>query len=96
MYIVFLRSVLRLLVTANAVPWTLILVVFIMETICSSERSVLTTGIRHNISEDGILLSHRRESLRSYKRLITSLNCSNRTVSVMSMRCVFCEGLEVQ
>jgi hypothetical protein len=39
-----------------------------MEAICSSETSVHTTSTRRHIPEDGILHSHRRENLKSYKR----------------------------
>jgi hypothetical protein len=48
----------RLLVTANVVPSSPILVTLMMEA---------TRATRHNISEDGILHSHRRENLKSYK-----------------------------
>jgi hypothetical protein len=47
---------LRLLATAN-VPSLLILVTLIMEAILSSETSVLTRAVWHNIPEDGILYS---------------------------------------
>jgi hypothetical protein len=43
-----------------------------MEAIRSSETSVHTRSIRRHIPEDGILHSHRRENLKSYK-LLTSL-----------------------
>jgi hypothetical protein len=48
--------VLRLLVTANVVPSSLILVTLMMEAIPSSETSVLPRGTRRNIPEDGIRL----------------------------------------
>jgi hypothetical protein len=54
--------VLRLLVTANVVPTSSILVT-LMEAIRSSETSVLTKVTRRNKPEDGILYSHRRENL---------------------------------
>jgi hypothetical protein len=37
-----------------------------LETIRSSEMSVLTRTTRHHIPEDGIRHSHRRENLTSY------------------------------
>jgi hypothetical protein len=58
----FLRSVLRLLVTAN-VNSSPIFVTLMMEAIRSSEMSVLTRAKWRNIPEDGILHSHRRENL---------------------------------
>jgi hypothetical protein len=56
----------QLLVSANAVPSSLILFNLIMEAIPSSVASVGTRATRDHISEDGILHSHRRENLKSY------------------------------
>jgi hypothetical protein len=56
----------RLLLTANIVPSSPILVALIMEALRSSETSVLTRASRRNISEEGDLHSHRRENLKPY------------------------------
>jgi hypothetical protein len=42
------------------------IIVTLMESLCSTESSVLTRATRSNIREDTILHSHRRENLKSY------------------------------
>jgi hypothetical protein len=64
--LVFLRSELQLLVTANYVPSSMILFSLMMVAIRSSETSVLIRATRRDIPEDGILHSHRCETLKSY------------------------------
>jgi hypothetical protein len=60
------HSVLRLLVIANVVPSSPILVALMMKAIRSSETSVLTRATQRHIQEDGILHSHRCDDLKSY------------------------------
>jgi hypothetical protein len=57
--------VFRLLINANVVPSSPILVILMMEAIHSSETSVLTRATRRKVPEDGIPHSHRRENVKS-------------------------------
>jgi hypothetical protein len=89
LHIIFLRSVRRLLVTAN-VHSSPILLTLMMETLCSSETSVLTRATRRDIPEDGILHSNRHETLKSYMALTGWTLYWRRNVSPVKYELGFC------
>jgi hypothetical protein len=72
MHLVFLGSVRRLLVMANIVTTSSILVTLMMEALGSSETSVLTRAAWRDTAGDCILHSYRRENLKSYREMIAS------------------------
>jgi hypothetical protein len=67
----------RLLVAASVTPSSPILVSLRMQALNSSETSVLTRAIQRNIPEDVILLSHRRENVKSYTVISIPLNLND-------------------
>jgi hypothetical protein len=75
----FIIKVLRLLITANFVPISPILVTLMIEALRSSKTSVFTRVTQFNVGEVGILQSHRSENLESYnvKSVDRKLRCSN-------------------
>jgi hypothetical protein len=58
-----------LLVTANVVPSSPILVILMIDALRSSDTLVLTKATWRNITEDGILHSHHRDNLKTYLEL---------------------------
>jgi hypothetical protein len=72
--------VLQLLVNANVVLSSRILVTLMMEGKRSFETPVLTRATRLNIPEDGILYSHRRVNLKSYIALTGWVQSRRRNV----------------
>jgi hypothetical protein len=81
----------RLLVTANVVPSLPILVTLMMETLSSSESSILTRVTRRNFPEDVILESEL--SLRNVAYVTDSTPHNHKVQINCSVACDFTQGL---
>jgi hypothetical protein len=87
-HLVFLRSVCRLVVTASVVPSSPIPFTMMKEALSFSETSVVTRATWHNIIEDTILHSHRRENLKSYISKVNyiHINSCNRSAYISAIK----------
>jgi hypothetical protein len=72
-----LEGICSLLVTADVVPNSPILVILMMEALSYSETSVLTRATLSNIPKFGILNSYRRENLKFYICFLLSISVSS-------------------